>query len=43
MGGPQYNFRDAGFSLFEGRDSGFLTKIGARLGIEVCTGCGMLK
>ena len=23
IGGSQYNFRDAGFSLFEGRDSGF--------------------
>ena len=32
--GPQQVFRDPGFPLFEGRDSGFLSKIRVRFGID---------
>ena len=31
--GPQWVFRDPGFPLFEARDSGFESKIGASFGI----------
>lgn len=36
-------FRDAGFALLDGRDSGFLSKMGVVLGFKLCTGCGMPK
>ena len=39
--GPQYVFRDPGFPLFEVRDSGFESKIGASFGIESMHGSGM--
>ena len=39
--GPQQVFRDPGFPLFEGRDSGFLSKMGIRFGIDRDAGCGM--
>ena len=32
--GPQQVFRDPGFPLFEVRDSGFLSKMGVRFGID---------
>lgn len=35
----EYVFRDPGFALFKGWDSGFLRKVGARFGIESM--CGM--
>ena len=35
-------FRNTGSALFECRDSGFYSKMGARFRIEsLCTGCGM--
>ena len=35
-------FRNTGFALFEGQDSGFYSKMGAGFRIEsICTGCGM--
>ena len=34
-------FRDRGFSLFEGRDSGFYCKMGARLRIKSMHGMRM--
>ena len=37
--GPQQVFRDLGFPLFEGRDSGFLSKMGIRFGIDRDAGC----
>ena len=39
--GPQYVFRDPGFPLFEVRDSGFESKIGASFGIESMHGSGV--
>ena len=38
---PQYVFRDPGFPLFEVRDSGFESNIGASFGIESMHGSGM--